>query len=154
MSDSKNSQQSSKPDPALRLLDMFVGTWKTEGEIKADGDTPAIPIEGTDTYEWLPGGYFLFHQVDIRMGGEQIDSVEIIGYDPANGKYPMHYFGYQGSKGIMYATVEKNTWIFAGETERFTGSFNDSGTVISGKWERLDGSKWVHWMDIKLTKIT
>lgn len=64
----------------------------------------------------------------------------------------MHHFGYQGSTGVMYASVEGDTWKFTGETERFTGSFNDVGNIITGQWERLDGSDWVHWMDIKLSK--
>lgn len=147
-------QPSSGSDPALKRLDAFVGTWKTKGEIKTTDNNPAIPIEGTDTYEWLPGGNFLIHRVDVRMGGEQIDSIEIIGYDPSTGKYPMHYFGHQGSTGVMHAIVEGNTWTFTGETERFTGSFNESGDVITGKWEQVDESGWVHWMDIKLTKAT
>lgn len=100
----------------------------------------------------LPGGYFLIHRVDVRMGDEQIDSIEIIGYDSSTGKYPMHYFGYKGSTGIMHASVDGNTWTFTGETERFTGSFNEAGDIITGKWERLDSDEWVGWMDIKLTK--
>lgn len=154
MSKDKKTEQPQTPEPdyGLKRLDIFTGAWKTTGEIKATETTPAIPIEGTDTYEWLPGGWFLLHRVDVRMGDEQIDSVEIIGYDPSTGKYPMHYFGYQGSTGVMHAAVNENTWTFTGETERFTGSFNESGDVISGKWERLDGSDWVHWMDINLKK--
>lgn len=154
MSKEKNTKQPKSPeaDSALKHLDVFTGTWKTEGEIKATETTPAIPIEGTDTYEWLPGGWFLLHRVDVRMGDEQIDSVEIIGYDPSTGKYPMHYFGHQGTTGVMVATLDDTIWKFTGETERFTGSFNEAGDVISGKWERLDDSDWIHWMDIRLTK--
>lgn len=152
MSKEKNSKQAPEMKSALKRLDAFVGTWKTEGEIKATQTTPVIPIQGTDSYEWLPGGWFLLHRVDVRMGDEQIDSVEIIGYDPSTGKYPMHYFGHQGSTGVMHASVEENTWKFIGETERFTGSINEYGDIITGKWERRDGDDWVDWMDIKLTK--
>lgn len=155
MSNQKNSQQlPTEPNPALKHLDAFVGRWKTEGKIIATDDNPAVPIEGTDTYEWLPGGYFLIHRVDVRMGDKQIDSTEIIGYDPSTGKYPMYYFAHQGSRGVMYASFEDNIWMFTGETERFTGSFNKSGDIITGKWERLDADDWVDWMDMKLTKVT
>lgn len=149
---SDNNKTAQESEPALKRLDAFTGTWKTEGKIIATDKSPAISIEGSDTYEWLPGGWFLLHRVDVRMGEQQIDSIEIIGYDPSTGKYPMHYFGYQGSKGVMYAALNDNIWTFTGETERFTGSFNESGDVLSGKWERLDDDNWVGWMDIKLTK--
>jgi hypothetical protein len=33
------------------------------------GDPP-VPISGTDSYQWLPGGFFLVHQVD-RVIGQQ-----------------------------------------------------------------------------------
>lgn len=66
----------------------------------------------------------------------------------------MQYFGHQGSTGLMQAEGQDRIWKFIGETERFSGSFNESHDIITGKWERLDGgSDWVHWMDIKLTKI-
>lgn len=154
MSQNKKSElQTPEPNKALKCLDVFVGTWKTEGEIKATETAPAIPIAGTDTYKWLPGNWFMFHRVDVRMGDEQIYSTEIIGYDPSTGKYPMHYFGHQGRTGVMHAELEDNSWKFTGEEERFTGSFNKSGDIITGKWERLDDGDWVHWMDITLTKI-
>lgn len=137
----------------LKRLNQFVGKWKTEGEIMAADSSPASAIEGIDTYEWLPGGYFLIHRVDVRMGGEQIDSIEIIGYDPSTNTYPMNYFGYQGSKGVMHASFDGKIWTFNGDTERFTGSFDDSGNKLTGRWEQLQDSEWVHWMDIRLTKI-
>ena len=137
----------------LKRLDIFVAKWETTGEINATKTSPAIPIKGHDTYKWLPGGYFMIHYVDVLMGDDQIDSTEIIGYDPLAKKYPMHYFGYRGKTGIMHASVKDNTWIFNGETERFTGSFNDSANTMSGTWERVDNSEWKFWMSIKLRKV-
>lgn len=137
----------------LKRLDIFVGQWETTGEIKATAKSPATTIQGTDTYKWLPGEYFMIHLVDVRMGEEKIYSAEIIGYDPLTKKYPMHYFGYKGNSGMMNASVEDNKWTFTGETERFTGSFNGSGNVMTGYWERLDNSEWKFWMDIQLKKV-
>ena len=37
--------------------------------------------------------------------------------------------------------------------DRFTGTFNDDGNVITGHWELLDDDgNWQPWMDITLTK--
>lgn len=50
-----------------KKLDVFVGTWKTKGEIKVSGTSKSIPVEGIDIYKWLPGGYFLAHQVNVKI---------------------------------------------------------------------------------------
>jgi len=47
------------------------------------GEVP-VPITGTDIYEWLPGGFFLLHHVDVVIGEQAVRAIELIGeYDPA-----------------------------------------------------------------------
>jgi hypothetical protein len=43
------------PDPALRRLDRFVGTWSMEGHLPGSDE---IVIKGETTFRWLPGGFF------------------------------------------------------------------------------------------------
>jgi hypothetical protein len=44
----------------------------------------AVPITGTDIYEWLPGGFFLVHHVDVMIGEQPVQALELIGeYGPA-----------------------------------------------------------------------
>jgi hypothetical protein len=149
----KVSQQPPKPDAALKRLDAFVGKWITEGQIKESPFGPAGKLIGTDTYQWLAGGFFLIHRVDVRMGDQTNESIEMIGYDASNNTYPMHSFDSQGNSIIMQASVTGDTWTFTGESMRFTGVFSKDRNSISGKWEYLsDDSKWHHWMDVKLTK--
>jgi len=57
-----------RPKTATQRLGALVGRWKTEGHIV--GDAP-VPIEGTDAYEWLPGGYFLVHHDDGAWGARR-----------------------------------------------------------------------------------
>jgi hypothetical protein len=105
-----------------------------------------------DTYEWLPGGFFLLHRVDVRIGGERVEAVEIIGWDASTGTYFAHSFDSRGNVESMRASVEGGVWTFLGEAERFTGGFGDGGRTLSGTWERRDGSRWLPWMDVRLTK--
>ena len=137
----------------LELLQPFAGTWQTEGEIIATGNAPAIPVTGTDKYEWLHSGYFMLHTVDVTMGEEKINSIEVIGYDEEHKVFTMHYFGYRGTKGIMHAKSYENQWQFYGDSERFTGSFNEDQSIMEGKWEQKKENIWVDWMHIKLTRI-
>ena len=142
-----------EPTPEHRLLDAFVGTWRTEGRMEAGPLGPAAAIRGTDRYEWLPGGFFLVHRVDVRMGDEQVNTIEIIGWDPESRTYPMRWFDGRGGSGTYHAAFRDGAWTFAGETERFTGRFAADGGTISGTWERTeDGSEWLPWMEINLTK--
>jgi hypothetical protein len=48
-----------QPGIQQQILDPFVGIWNTTGVIKGNGATPNTPINGTDVYEWLPGGFSL-----------------------------------------------------------------------------------------------
>ena len=134
-------------------LDPFVGKWKTTGQIKEPGK-PLIKIEGTDTYEWLPGGFFLLHKVDVQIGSGKNESLEIIGFDAEMNSFSMHSFDNYGNKGVMQAKLNNDVWTFLSESMRFTGSFSRDEKTLLGIWEQSsDGITWNHWMDITLTKI-
>jgi hypothetical protein len=53
MTDDTQTQQLPSPDPALRRLDRFVGTWKTEGHLP---DSDEIVIKGETTFPVAAGG--------------------------------------------------------------------------------------------------
>ena len=152
---SSSAAAAGRPGPGHRRLEAFVGRWRTEGRTAAGPSGPAAEIAGEDRYEWLPGGFFLVHRVDVRVGGERVSAIEIIGYDPASGTYPMHWFDGQGGSGTYRASLRDGVWTFAGESERFTGSFGDGGGTLTGSWERVeDGAGWVPWMEVRLTKLS
>ena len=57
------------PNPDLKTLDKLVGTWSVTGE-----------ANGTVTYEWTEGGFFLLQRVDLVQFGDS--------RDPAGGTSP------------------------------------------------------------------
>lgn len=80
------------PPPELALLQGLAGTWNAEGV-----SLPDAPITGgmttTDTYEWLPGGYFLVNRGQVQVAGHQaVPHLWIIGFDPDAGSYPVRAF--------------------------------------------------------------
>src|SRR5215831_20891130 len=78
-------RQRSAPGPETQRLGALVGRWRSEGHIV--GEVP-VPITGTDTYEWLAGGFFLVHHVDVVIGEQAVQAIELIGeYDPANDSF-------------------------------------------------------------------
>jgi hypothetical protein len=144
--------QPPRPGPEHERLASFVGRWKTAGQVLASGSAPALEIAGIDEYEWMPGGFFLLHRVDVRIGGERVQALEIIGWDAKRGRYFMRSFDSQGGTAEMHASVRDGTWTFDGDAERFTGAFSDGGETLSGRWERRDGERWLPWMDVRLKK--
>ena len=77
------------PDPALRRLDRFVGTWDVRGRtLDAEEDN----VSGRLAFEWLTGGFFLQQRVHLNFMGFDIAALEVIGYDPATGKFPSTVF--------------------------------------------------------------
>lgn len=142
------------PASAYRRLGIFEGTWRTHGLIVATAETPAMDITGTDTYTWLPGRFFMLHQVDVKMGSDRNQTTEIMGYDRATGRYMLHYFDNQGNQGLMYGALHENEWTITGETLRFSGSFNAGGKGLSGIWQKTEnGSDWTLFMTIDLIKV-
>jgi Protein of unknown function (DUF1579) len=145
------------PAPETRRLDVLVGRWNSEGRTVPSPSEPAITISGTDTYEWMAGGFFLVHRVDVRMDGEQVEVIEMIGpYDPSDHSYPMRSFDNQGNFATMTARVrDDGVWTFTGASERTTLTIGDDGTTMTARWERSDdGSTWRHWMDMTFTKTS
>jgi nitroimidazol reductase NimA-like FMN-containing flavoprotein (pyridoxamine 5'-phosphate oxidase superfamily) len=155
---SEGPGRSATPRPENRPLDALVGTWRSEGEVLAGPSGRATRITGTDAYEWLPGGFFLLHHVDVHVGDEKVDAVEVIGgYDAATGTYPMRSFDNQGNFVTMRARVnDAGVWSFTGESERTTLVVGDDGTTMTAHWEQSGdgGSTWRPWMEMRFTKVS
>jgi Protein of unknown function (DUF1579) len=150
-------EQSPTPAPETRRLEALVGRWHSEGRTVPAPSEPAITITGTDTYQWMTGGFFLVHRVDVQMGGNKVEVIEMIGpYDHSDRSYPMRSFDNQGNFVTMTARVrDDGVWTFTGASERATLTIGDDGTTMTARWERSDdGSTWRHWMDMTFTKAS
>jgi Protein of unknown function (DUF1579) len=85
-----------RPGPEQERLAALLGRWRTTGRTRETAEAAALPIEATDTYEWLPGRFALLHSVDATVGEERVEGAEIIGWDPERGSYSTLYFGSDG----------------------------------------------------------
>jgi hypothetical protein len=66
------------PNPTLKALDRFMGTWEITGRTEgADHDN----IKGKTTFTKLPGGFFVMQHIQMDFAGMPIDATELIGYD-------------------------------------------------------------------------
>jgi hypothetical protein len=135
-------------------LEALVGRWRSEGATIASGDDPSIPISGFDDYEWFPGRAFLVHRVDVRMGDDPMNVLELIGpFDAGTGTFPMRSFDREGRAGEMQASVDREgVWTFAGDRERATLTIDPGGRHMTARWEQQRDGRWVHWMDMRFTR--
>lgn len=142
------------PGPEHRRLEIFVGEWRTEGKVLATESSPAVPFTALDTYEWLPGGFFLLHHVDARMGDMEVKTLEVIGYDAEGQTYTTRSYDNHGSSSAYQGILSDRAWTIFGDSERFHGEFSEDGNTLVGRWEQCrDGSAWTPWMDIRLTRV-
>jgi Protein of unknown function (DUF1579) len=130
------------PDPALKRLDRFVGTWRLEGHlVGSEGNN----VKGQASYRWLPGGFFLEQQIELDFMGLQIQSLELIGYDPQTGTFPSTVFSNMSPTPLPYR------WEVEGDSVKisvdyppldatFTGGFREGGDVFAGGWRPNPGA--------------
>lgn len=132
MSDSAANPQKLQPSAQMRALDRLVGTWKV-----SDG------AQGTVTYEWMEGGFFLNQRVELEQEGQRISGFELIGhlYNPFVDEAPSQdiksrFYDNQGNTlDYTYELDGDTLTIWAGEKGSpayFTGTLTD--TTLSGHW--------------------
>jgi hypothetical protein len=172
MSESDDSRRASRapaPSPETQRLGALVGRWRSEGHIVGD---PPVPITGTDIYEWLPGGFFLVHHVDVVIGDQKVQALELIGeYDPATGSFTARAYDNLGNVTIMRARDDdQGVWTFTGggdvapvaqpSSADLAGAVRSTLTMsadrrrMTARWERSDdGASWQPWMDMTFTRM-
>jgi hypothetical protein len=172
MSESSNAGRAggaSAPSPELQRLGALVGRWRSQGHIV--GEVP-VSITGTDVYAWLAGGFFLVHHVDVMIGQQQVQALELIGeYDPPTDSYTARAYDNLGNVTIMRARVDdQGVWMFTGGGDvapvaqpldaegggavRSTLTISPDRTSMTARWERSDdGASWQPWMDMTFTRM-
>lgn len=121
------------PGAALRALDRLVGTWRVSGP----------DIDGTVTYEWLDGGFFLLQRVDFIHGGHTIKGLEVIGHlkpfmgEPSPDIHSRFYDSEGNTLDYVYEIEGDTLTIWGGEKGSpayYRGTFSPDGRTNSGAW--------------------
>jgi hypothetical protein len=125
-------QQAAEPAADLKSLDALVGEWKISGG-----------SEGTVTYEWMEGGFFLIQRVDLGQLGQRIKGIEIIGHEQQFGAEPSQeiksrfYDSMGNTLDYVYELEGDTLTIWAGEKGSpayFRGTFSADGNTMEGDW--------------------
>jgi hypothetical protein len=149
-------------------LATIAGHWRTSGHVI---DQPNVPVTGTDIYEVVPGGHFLLHRVDVSVGDQQVQAIEVIGEPDGYGGYLARSFDSEGNAEVMRLTIDdEGVFHFTGGGDIAptaqphgapTARVRSTLTIASGResmtaqWERSeDGATWHAWMDIRFTLVS
>jgi len=155
--------QPAKPGPEHQRLGYFVGTWKTEGEMKAGPMGPGGKITSTDTCEWFDGRFSVVcHYTGTSPMGPS-KSIGIMSYSPEEKVYT--YYGVDNSNMAMTTiprgTVQGNTWTYTDESTMGGQKVKSRVTIkevsptaytFTMEMQGPDG-KWAPVMESKSTKV-
>ncbi len=147
------------PSPELQLLNVFVGKWHLEGLSYGSGQSKENPYDSSvrwsakESYEWLPGGFFLVNNFDAKIGDAPINGMEIIGYDAASQTYPSQLFDNYGRIHLGRRSIRDGVWSYTGTEYRSTYTFRNDGDNLATHWEWLDGADWSVLSDLEGTKL-
>ena len=136
------AQQGPTPDPALQRLEKFVGTWDMKGRTL---DSKENNVFGQATFEWLPGRFFLQQRIDLNFIGLNIQSLELIGYDPQTQAFSSYVYSNLSPVPLPYKwDIQDDTLTISvayGPLDAtFKGKFNKDGESFSGGWRPNPGA--------------
>lgn len=156
-----SAPKSTERDSARRQLDVFAGTWRARGDSfggpeQNPADSRANPALWTseESYEWLPGGFFMLHKWDALINKHPFKGTEILGHDDAEGGFFTCMFDNAGNHPSYRASVSGHVWKFAESETRATVTFSSDGNrmVVSWEWRQGD-SEWLPLCDRTANRV-
>lgn len=137
---------------SIEALGVLRGAWSSQATHPM---LPGIVVRGTASIEWLEGEKFLI--VRARNDHPDVpDSLSVIGDTDG---LRMHYFDSRGVHRIYETVINDRAWEcardFPGFSQRFTGTFEETGNTISGLWKlSRDDKTWADDLRITYRRVT
>ena len=152
--------QPPKPGPELKKLDVFVGSWTLDGNMKPSTMGPGGAISENEKCEWMDGGFYLVCNSEYKSTIGNGVGLAVMGYSPDDKAYTYREFNSFGEFEDSKGSVAGDTWTWIADEKmggmtmkgRFTMKII-SPTSYTFMFEMSqDGTKWTTVMDGKATK--
>ena len=149
-----------KAGPEVKKLDMFVGSWTLDGDMKATSMGPAGKMTETEKCEWMDGGFFIVCHADFKGSMGSGSGVTVMGYCAEDKIYTYREFNSWGEFTDSKGSVDGDTWTWTNDEKmggmtmkgRFIMKIT-SATSYNFSYEMSeDGAKWTNVMEGKATK--
>jgi len=150
LASAQTTEQEPKPGPELQKLGYFIGTWDSEGQMKASMFGPAGKVSNVTRREWILGNFFyLTHHEEKNPAGKH-EVLSITGYDPEKKVYVTYSFSLGGTVSHSEGTLVNNTWTWNASFDMNGKTINTrtvimptSATSYDFKWEVApNGNDW------------
>jgi hypothetical protein len=141
-------------EQALAKLAVLVGEWTLEAILPGGERSPG---GARASFQWHDSGAHLIGRSTMTLPGAP-NSTSIIGCDAANGTYQQLYCDDRGVCRVYEMSIGDGRWRLwrrgAPFPQRFTGSFQDDGNTIVGRWERAqDGENYTTDFDLIYRRV-
>lgn len=141
-------------EDALKRLEPLVSEWTMVAT--SPGGEP-WPGQARKIFTWHDSGAHVVERTSVDLP-EAPDSIAIIGCDAANGTYYQLYSDDRGVCRVYTMSIDQTEWKLWREGEpfaqRFTGTFEDHGRKIVGRWELAkDGKCFTTDFHVTFTKV-
>lgn len=142
------------PARHLETLAPIIGRWRSSGTVLDEHGTVTANVSGTDIYRWLPGGHWIVHEVDVMMGEQRTQVLELIGgRDDGTGGWQMHAFDTADRPGVMGLTAEQpGLLLLQGDGVRSWFRIQAGERYMTTLWERELNGEWIPWMDMRFDR--
>jgi hypothetical protein len=153
--------QPPKPGPEVQKLAYSVGTWKTEGEIKAGSFLPAGKYSVTGTCEWFAGAFHMVCRSEGTGPAGKRTELSILAYDAEAKAYTYYGISSLGESVSSKGSLTGNTWTWlwegkaAGKPTKFRYTeVQVSPTAYTFKLDNsVAGGPWTVMEEGKATKV-
>ena len=85
-----------KPAPELKKLDVFVGTWTLDGNMKPGVMGPGGRMTENEKCEWMEGGFYLVCHSDFKSSMGNGVGLSVMGYSTDDKAYTYREFSSAG----------------------------------------------------------
>jgi len=149
-----------KPGPELKKLDVFVGSWMLDGNMKPGAMGPGGTMTESEKCEWMQGDFYLVCHSDYKSSMGNGVGLSVMGYSADDKAYTYREFNSFGEFDDSRGTVDGDTWTWTNDEKmggttmkgRFTMKMT-SATSYSFTFDMSqDGTKWSTVMDGKASK--
>ena len=141
---------------ALAPLDGFVGTWRVTGR-NLDGAPSAAgsAVSGIESYEWLPGGFFLSYRWHRCFSGGEHQGLGVLAGEAPEGRCSARFYDSLGFARGYDGTVGDGRLVLAGAWERATIALSDDGVALHIHWDRSsDGTTSLPLCELTGTRLS
>jgi hypothetical protein len=136
-------------------LAAFIGRWSVTGRnAEAAPDAPNSPISGENSFEWLPGQFFVVARFRHDHASGTHAGASILGVDEESGALFARNFDNLGYERKYSVSIENGVWRFVGRFERAALVFGQDGLSYEERWEiSKDGVQFAPLCEMRAAKL-